>query len=867
MTTGQLTKIDPSNPKVMAGGYPAEACTWLAIPLKSGQGVQDVKWFGTRLAYGSEFYANMIVSELLCKDASNNPVTVGTELALYLTGKPPEADVPDEYRGLLTTAKSGVQNVSWADFTLDIPSFVHAAQYVHTLTPEQRQAINTLLTTDPGDIKEPYVWSNNGTNYLLVRLAIPGGESPLITDNTLSLLIDNTAIGNTASAATFYGAWNGTSFSAPTVSGCLAVIGKDEPESATLPEAQLSQEALERKAKLLAAVDYDPDLKPYCRTGGRINLNNQTEFTRKAPIVTRAIGRGGTLTVSGYFFGDQPGAIEVDDQQIAPTSWSDNTITADISGIGNGEHLVAVTNADDAVMRLAFSSSSESEKGVPLYERQNILPMEAPEFKEGLVDTFNSNMVALDGNLYVLASRTLNGVVSMWRYDTKAEEWSSIQAEEGLKTRKAETCSLAVANGKVYVYTFAPGDTHSTDGKKPGIWCYDPQASEDPWTSFDIQGPQEGAMLFSVNNQLFVIQKTDGDNGDEYCRVNLDTKKVENVKGTLPDISGKGQKSLSASGNTLYCCSFGESGGGEKEDDPTISVDRVTYDAEKDSFTSESLTENYVKLLAEKPIFTSIVAIPDGVALVGSRTNKDSGAGTDTIIIDTDGSCTAYDHTAAHREIADVIACYDGGYLYAMGHHNVEPDNLFFRSTKVSDAPAPHTITYACVEGDGSTWTKGSGTTARFVFERSMDDAQTYGHFTGITVDGTTVDATNYTAESGSVVISVKPEYLETLSTDKHILAAQFDDAAEVRATFTIASGSSSGGKPGNATSTDGQSNKGVTKGEATRTTTQTATPRTADDTSWVPAVLLAVGAAAVGTAIFVWRRAAFVPQAPRCLW
>ena len=404
------------------------------------------------------------------------------------------------------------------------------------------------------------------------------------------------------------------------------------------------------------------------------------------------------------------------------------------------------------------------------------------------------------------------------------------------------------------MYAYEPGDTLGGNENKPQIWCYDPGASEKPWTSFDIEGLKDQAVFFSVNNQLFVIQPAGEEGGKEYYRVNLDAKKVEKVNGTVPDTTGKTKHTVSTSGNTVYLCALGEAH--LKDDKPSISLDRITYDAEKNSFASESISENCNKLIGGNAVFTSIAAIPDGVALVGSRTDKDSSKGTDTIIVRNDGSATAYRRTAAHRAIDDPIACYDGGYLYAMGHHNVETDNLFFRSTKIVDTPAPDLITYTCTEGDGGTWTKGSGATARFVFKRSEDDATTFGHFQGITVDGAAVDATNYTAESGSVVVSVKPEYLETLSTDKHTLAAQFDDAAEAKATFTVAAANSGGNQGGNQGGDQGGNTNGTT-GQAARTTTsQTATPKTSDDTSWVPVVVLVVAAVGVvGAAIFLRRR------------
>ncbi len=95
-------------------------------------------------------------------------------------------------------------------------------------------------------------------------------------------------------------------------------------------------------------------------------------------------------------------------------------------------------------------------------------------------------------------------------------------------------------------------------------------------------------------------------------------------------------------------------------------------------------------------------------------------------------------------------------------------------------------ISYFNTEGDGLVWTKGSNVTADFTFKRSADDSTTFGHFTGVSVDGEAVDALNYTAESGSVIVKLKPVYLETLSLGAHTLTAAFDDANAATADFRI---------------------------------------------------------------------------------
>lgn len=77
---------------------------------------------------------------------------------------------------------------------------------------------------------------------------------------------------------------------------------------------------------------------------------------------------------------------------------------------------------------------------------------------------------------------------------------------------------------------------------------------------------------------------------------------------------------------------------------------------------------------------------------------------------------------------------------------------------------------YKIIKGDGSIWTKGTERGLEFTANGS------YSKFAGIEVDGETVNEENYTAVSGSTVITLKPEYLETLSVGRHTLTVLYTD-------------------------------------------------------------------------------------------
>lgn len=120
----------------------------------------------------------------------------------------------------------------------------------------------------------------------------------------------------------------------------------------------------------------------------------------------------------------------------------------------------------------------------------------------------------------------------------------------------------------------------------------------------------------------------------------------------------------------------------------------------------------------------------------------------------------------------------------------------FTEQTKTESIPKlepEEEVTYSNTKGNGTQWTKGSTSTADFTFKRSKNDSETFSHFTGIQVDGKDVAASNYTAESGSVIVKLKPAYLETLSVGEHTITALFDDGNKASAKFTVVARKASG--------------------------------------------------------------------------
>lgn len=107
----------------------------------------------------------------------------------------------------------------------------------------------------------------------------------------------------------------------------------------------------------------------------------------------------------------------------------------------------------------------------------------------------------------------------------------------------------------------------------------------------------------------------------------------------------------------------------------------------------------------------------------------------------------------------------------------------------VGDIPS-----YSIIEGTNGSWTKNSDKT--LIFRANGD----FSKFTGVKVDGTLIDAEKYTVVSGSTVITLKTDYIKTLSVGTHKLTVVYNDGEcstnfEVKAAQTENGGDSDSGK------------------------------------------------------------------------
>ena len=93
---------------------------------------------------------------------------------------------------------------------------------------------------------------------------------------------------------------------------------------------------------------------------------------------------------------------------------------------------------------------------------------------------------------------------------------------------------------------------------------------------------------------------------------------------------------------------------------------------------------------------------------------------------------------------------------------------------------------YKITDGANGTWTQNSDGTLKFVANGD------FSKFTGVKIDGMLIDADKYTAASGSTVITLKKDYIGTLSVGKHSMTVVYSDG-ECSTEFKINAAQSGG--------------------------------------------------------------------------
>ena len=688
---------------------------YMAIPVPSGE---NAEWISVKTAMSDGFKPNGGIDSITCEGADGQPVEIDCLCSGALK------------KGYETGAFSNIYQCQWAQLSYYVKGFVEASNELHEMLQKgmEEEKINNLGIADykdPGEITGIYEWEDQGQTYLIARIGIGhvAKDSRLYesTQDT-TLYFDNAAVGDANAYTGSYMFMSGTSMAAPAVTGCLGVIAKDEPANASLSEEELMEAARGRAAKLLAAVDYDEALSGLCSTGGRVNLHGQTQFDRKAPLISRARVEDRVLELSGWYFG-QEGTLAIDGVETGTQTWQDNVITADIRTLPNGSHVAAVTNADGAVNRVMFSTSSQEAEGRMLFERSHSVPVLYPAFIADQSDRIYGPMAISGGKIYMMTNTAKYKIVqAIWSYDIEQDSWERLPLPEGCDPQSIRDGAFASLRDRLYLY----GIHHSTDESgldvsRGCLWRYEPYG--DFWEQLEIPLPDNAEGICALGDELFVVggnvydmqlegapADSDGAYNAGFYKADLARGALVRVGGKLPEdaamvntkvAAGKDRMYIYAEIDESYYDDTGETPASGAEYSKTVSggvLYRVAYDGAENKISFEDLTgtlnetlgdglrtEYEYKMRADAPgEHFAIAGLDTGVAIIGSSVNSEDVH----IIYDTDEKAVLYDRATCYHKAFDPIAVSDGRRLYVIGYNGTEPDVMYFRSQEITPQAA-----------------------------------------------------------------------------------------------------------------------------------------------------------------------------------
>ena len=153
-----------------------------------------------------------------------------------------------------------------------------------------------------------------------------------------------------------------------------------------------------------------------------------------------------------------------------------------------------------------------------------------------------------------------------------------------------------------------------------------------------------------------------------------------------------------------------------------------------------------------------------------------------------------YGKTAAEPDDDPVRTGYifDGWYADEDGKQIYDFDTVITGDTTIYAKWTQ--IKYSVVSGGSTVYTKNSGKELVITVKRTPGDDVCFIHFKSVQIDGKELTKdTDYTAKSGSTVITLKPTALAKLTSGNHTVTIVFDDG-KVNTGLTIKAGSGGGG-------------------------------------------------------------------------
>ena len=230
----------------------------------------------------------------------------------------------------------------------------------------------------------------------------------------------------------------------------------------------------------------------------------------------------------------------------------------------------------------------------------------------------------------------------------------------------------------------------------------------------------------------------------------------------------------------------------------------LTYNGQPQALITAGSTEDGTMQYSLNANGTFSEAIPTGTAsgdytvyykVIGDEAHYDSAVESVNVTIAPLNVNVYFDGNPVSVSAEDAVARpadpVNDGYVFSGWFTDTECTTLYDFSQPVGTSDIYlysgwNVVVYTFTEGAGASFVPGSEDPIVLRAVRNIDEPSTFSHFTGVIVDGEALDPSLYTAESGSVIVTIGADYLNTLPEGTHTIELTFDDAAPASTSIVI---------------------------------------------------------------------------------
>lgn len=589
----------------------------------------------------------------------------------------------------------------------------------------------------------------------------------------------------------------------------------------------------------IASFEYN---NPYIRICPAFNLDKSAVLFTTAATVdkTAEITKDSTIISDNEYTGEKIWKLTLIDTAKSIKVWQSKYVTID----SDGEVSIPfdyVTNKENEVNQVSVmitDKSYDDDAKILYYGKLDIAgPTQSYDievFGNGsfvLPESLRNKTLGTDYHMYIIAECVNDDTHTDYASNPREITLSDVQYKLTGAPIANPIAGTYTENQSVTLTSSTEGATiyYTTDGSEPTLTGGVPGGTTQEYTAPIAVMGAEGQSITTVIKAMAIkngMQDSSVETFSYTIQLPVSKYTITATAGANGTISPSGSVKVTAGGSQTFTISPSS---GYVID--TLKVDGLEVKAATSYTFSDVNTNHTIEVTFKQESQTPEVTAPSITTQPGNATVKVGETATFTIAAsgtdltyqwqidrnDGNGWVNIAGATATGYTTSTVdISC--NGFKYRCVVSNsagTVTSNAALLTVTENTSPDPESVDYDILDGANSSWTQNTDGSL------SIRGSGAFSKFVGVKVDGTLVDGKNYTIKEGSTIITLKTDYLNTLSEGTHTFEILWTDGSASTA-FTVVK---------NASDSDKDNDNTAQTTDVKKDNQNVTAPKTGDDT------------------------------------